>query len=116
MHEVSIVQALIENIDSQLASQNIERALSVRVRRGSTFSADALEQSFASLAPGTRLEDAELLVDTFDTRFICAQCGHSQTITSDDLTGHFFLCPVCDAVQEIDEAHDLELLEVRAEG
>jgi len=115
MHEVSIVQALIENIDSQLASQNVRGVSSVRVRRGSTFSADALEQSFASLAPGTRLEGAALLVDTFDTRFTCAVCGHSQTITSDDLTGHFFLCPACDAVQEIDEAHDLELIEVRAE-
>jgi Zn finger protein HypA/HybF involved in hydrogenase expression len=68
-----------------------------------------------SLAPGTRLEGAALLVDTFDTRFTCAVCGHSQTITSDDLTGHFFLCPICDAVQEIDEAHDLELIEVRTE-
>ena len=115
MHEVSIVQALIENIDSQLTGQNIKRVSSVRVRRGSTFSADALEQSFAALAPGTRLEGAALLVDTFDTRFTCAACGHSQTIASDDLTGHFFLCPVCDTVQEIDEAHDLELLEVKAE-
>jgi Zn finger protein HypA/HybF involved in hydrogenase expression len=115
MHEVSIVQALIENIDYQLTSQGVHRASAVRVRRGSTFSADALEQSFTALAPGTRLEGAALLVDTFDTRFTCAVCGHSQTITSDDLTGHFFLCPICDAVQEIDEAHDLELIEVRTE-
>ncbi|MCL4834104.1 MAG: hydrogenase maturation nickel metallochaperone HypA [Caldilineaceae bacterium] len=115
MHEVSIVQALIENIDSQLAAQNVRRVSSVRVRRGSTFSADALEQAFSALVPGTRLEGAALLVETFDTRFTCADCGHSQTITSDDLTGHFFLCPSCDALQEIDEAHDLELLEVRAE-
>ena len=115
MHEVSIVQSLIESIDSQLAAQNVERATSIRVRRGSTFSADALEQAFAALSPGTRLADATLLVETFDTRFTCPRCGHSQTITSDDLTGHFFLCPGCNAVQEIDEAHDLELLEVRAE-
>lgn len=114
MHEVSIVQALIENIDNQLAGQNIRRASTLRVRRGSTFSADALKHSFAALSPGTRLEGAELVVETFDTRFLCAVCDHSQTITSDDLTGHFFLCPVCDAVQEIDEAHDLELIEVRA--
>lgn len=115
MHEVSIVHSLIENIDSQLARQNVDRAVSVRVRRGSTFSPDALEHSFASLTPGTRLEGAALLVESFDTRFFCAGCGHSQSITSDDLTGHFFLCPACDAVQEIDEAHDLELLEVRVD-
>jgi len=115
MHEVSIVQSLVENIDRQLAAQQAERAVSVRVRRGSTFSADALEQAFAGLTPGTRLEGAALLVESIETRFTCARCGHSQPITSDDLTGHFFLCPACDAVQEIDEAHDLELLEVRAE-
>lgn len=115
MHEVSIVQSLIENIDSQLAAQNVQRAASVRLRRGSTFSGDALEQAFSALTPGTRLDGAALLVETFDTRFTCAACGHSQKIDADDLTGHFFLCPVCDAVQEIDEAHDLELLEVRVE-
>lgn len=114
MHEVSIVQALIESIDNQLAAQSVERATSVRVRRGSTFSGDALEQAFGALSPGTRLESAALLVETLDTRFTCTNCGHSQTITSDDLVGHFFLCPACTSAQEIDEAHDLELLEVRA--
>jgi len=114
MHEISIVQSLIESIDSQLAAQSVDRATSVRVRRGSTFSGDALEQAFGALSPGTRLAGAALLVETFDTRFTCPHCGHSQIITSDDLTGHFFLCPGCQAVQEIDEAHDLELLEVRA--
>ena len=114
MHEVSIVQALIEAIDDQLAHQNIERITSIRLRRGGTFSADALQQSFAALAPGTRLEGALLEIESCDTRFICTGCGHSQIISSDDLTGHFFLCPACDAVQEIDEAHDLELVEVLA--
>lgn len=115
MHEVSIVHALIENIDRQLARQNVNRAVSVRVRRGSTFSADALEQAFAGLTPGTRLEGAALLVESIETRFTCTGCGHSRPIGSDDLTGHFFLCPACNRVQEIDEAHDLELLEVQAE-
>lgn len=115
MHEVSIVQSLIESIDSQLAARNVPRASSLRLRRGSTFSADALEQAFAALSPGTRLDGAALLVEDVETRFSCPHCGHSQTITADDLVGHLFLCPGCDAVQEIDEAHDLELLEVRAE-
>lgn len=114
MHEVSIVSALIDSLDEQLAAQGVERVASIRLRRGSTFSADALEQSFVALTPGTRLEGAVLEIENLDTRFTCARCGHSQIITADDLTGHFFLCPACDTVQEIDEAHDLELLEVRA--
>ena len=37
------------------------------------------------------------------------------SITSDDLIGHMFVCPRCGATKEIDEAHDLELVELLAE-
>jgi Fe2+ or Zn2+ uptake regulation protein len=42
-------------------------------------------------------------------------CGYEQVITSDDLEGHMFICPQCGNVHEVDEAHDLELIEVIAE-
>jgi Zn finger protein HypA/HybF involved in hydrogenase expression len=115
MHEVSIISDLIESIDRQLAAQQGLQAKSLRLRRGSTFSEDALYQAFRMLTPGTRLEGATLVVETIDTRFHCSQCGHSQSITSDDLVGHMFLCPQCNHVQEIAEAHELELIDMIAE-
>lgn len=112
MHEVSIVSDLIEAVDQELAKQQVSRATSLRLRRGSTFSAEALHQAFDALSPGTRLAGATLVVETVETRFTCDHCGHSQSINSDDLVGHFFLCPHCDHVQEIYEAHELALIEV----
>lgn len=112
MHEVSIINDLIDRLDQQLAAQNVARATGLHLRRGSTFSEAALHQSFQMLSPGTRLEGARLVVETIDTLFNCAQCGHTQSITSDDLIGHMFICPHCDHVQEIDEVHELEVLEV----
>jgi Zn finger protein HypA/HybF involved in hydrogenase expression len=43
-------------------------------------------------------------------------CGHGQVITSDDLIGHMFVCPKCGATKEIEEAHDLELVELVEAG
>lgn len=116
MHEVSIVSALIEELDQQLAAQGVERVRQLRLRRGSTFSAEALQQAFQALSAGTRLAGADLVVETVTTQFTCAQCGHSQPIDSDDLIGHMFLCPECSHVQEIDEVHDLAVLAVTAAG
>ncbi len=112
MHEVSIVHDLIESVERQLARQNVSRATAVRLRRGSTFSEEALCQSFAALSQGTRLEGAVLLVEEVETLCTCAGCGHTQSVTADDLVGHMVVCPVCGHVQEIDEVHDLELLAV----
>lgn len=114
MHEVSIVSAMIESLQEQLAKQNVTKVTALRLRRGSTFAEAALRQSFEALSAGTLCEGAELVVETVNRRFACG-CGYTQTITSDDLVGHMFVCPGCGTVQEIDEAHDLELLDVVAE-
>ena len=42
--------------------------------------------------------------------------GIVEGITSDDLEGYMFICPLCGAVHEVDEAHDLELIEVIEAG
>jgi len=89
--------------------------VSVHFRRGSAFSEEALRQSYESLTTGTILEGAPVEIDTVNLDFEC-RCGHKQVITSDDLIGHMFVCPRCGATKEIDEAHDLELVELVAEG
>lgn len=111
MHEFAVVESVIQSLQRQLEREGVEHVAAVRFRRGSAFSEDALCQAYQMLTPGTPLEGAEIRIETINRDFSCA-CGHEQVISSDDLVGHMFVCPGCGAVQEIDEAHDLELLEV----
>ena len=111
MHEFGIVSDMVAQLLRQLQGRKIRQIHSLRFRRGSTFSPEALEQAYRMSTAGTLLEGAELIVETVDHQLDC-KCGHHQVVTSDQLLGHFFICPQCSAAVEIDEAHDLELLEV----
>lgn len=114
MHEFGIVEGIVSGVLPQLYSAQVRRVTSVHFRRGSAFSEDALRQAYQAITQGTPLQDAALLIDTVNLDYQCA-CGYQQVITSDDLEGHMFICPRCGAVHEVDEAHDLELVEIVAE-
>jgi len=114
MHEFGIVEGIVNNVLPQLSSAHVKHVSQIRFRRGSAFSEDALRQAYRATTLGTPLQGAELLIETLDLDYICP-CGYEQVITSDDLEGHMFICPLCGNVHEVDEAHDLELIEVIAE-
>ncbi|MEZ4670598.1 MAG: hydrogenase maturation nickel metallochaperone HypA [Anaerolineae bacterium] len=114
MHEFGIVEGIVEHVLPRLESAQVEHVASVQFRRGSAFSEEALRQAYEAVTQGTPLEGAELLIDTVNLDYECP-CGYQQVITSDDLEGHMFICPMCGAVHEVNEAHDLELIEIVAE-
>ena len=114
MHEYSIVSSIVDSMLEAIQKQGATKVASVHFRRGSAFSEDALRQAYDSLTAGTILQGAPVKIDTVNLEFKCS-CGHQQTITSDDLIGHMFICPNCGVTKEIDEAHDLELVELIAE-
>jgi Zn finger protein HypA/HybF involved in hydrogenase expression len=114
MHEYSIVSSIVDSMLEAIRKQGATKVVSVHFRRGSAFSEEALRQAYDSLVKGTALEHAPVEVDTVNRHFKCG-CGHEQTVTSDNLIGHMFVCPNCGATEEIDEAHDLELVELAGE-
>jgi Zn finger protein HypA/HybF involved in hydrogenase expression len=111
MHEFGIVQSLTNALLDQIKVEQITRVDEIHFRRGSAFSEDALRQAFAALSVGTPLENAKMVIETINLDHKCV-CGHQQIITSDDLIGHMFVCPVCGTIREVDEAHDLELTQI----
>lgn len=115
MHEFEVVKSLVDQLLTELKERKIGRVTELRFRRGSTFSEEALLQALTALSQGTPLENAKVKIEVMETKFRC-QCGHEQVITADDLIGHIFVCPNCGRTHEIDEAHDLELTEIVAEG
>lgn len=114
MHEFGIVEGIVHNVLPQLDVSNVKRVSEVHFLRGSAFSEDALRQAYQATTKGTPLEGAVLVIDIVNLEYKCL-CGYQQVITSDDLEGHMFICPQCGDVHEVDEAHDLELVEVIAE-
>lgn len=115
MHEFGIVEGIVNNVLPQLHEQGVKHIAQIHFRRGSAFNEDSLRQAYQSTTVGTPLEGAELVIDTVNLDYVC-KCGYQQVITSDDLEGHMFICPTCGNVHEVDEAHDLELIEVIAES
>ncbi len=114
MHEFGIVEGIVNSVLPELQQAHIKQVTKVHFRRGSAFSEDALLQAYRATTQGTVLGGAALQIDTVNLDYICT-CGYEQVINSDDLEGHMFICPLCGAVHEVDEAHDLELVEIVAE-
>jgi hydrogenase nickel incorporation protein HypA/HybF len=112
MHEFTIVQQMVERLLARLREDGIEDVRRVRVRRDSTFSAEALRQSWELVIEGTPLERAELVVEDVVVEHACSACGRRQTITSADLVHHLFFCPACGQADEIEEARGLQVLDV----
>ncbi|HEY3282527.1 MAG TPA: hydrogenase maturation nickel metallochaperone HypA [Armatimonadota bacterium] len=115
MHEYGIVQSLVTEALKQLQDQGVEKVNRIVFRRGSAFSEEALRQTFEAQSAGTVLEGAELVVDVVNLEYHCS-CGNEAIVNADDLMGHMYVCPACGAVREIEEAHDIELLEIVGEG
>ena len=114
MHEFGVTENIIKGLLRQLALEKVTKVTSIRFQRSSAFSEEVLQQTFSILSAGTCLEGATLIVDVQVLNVTCA-CGQTSVVNSDDLMGHMYMCPNCGVVCEIEEAHDLELLEVIAE-
>jgi len=115
MHEVAAVGALVDAVGSAIAAHQPCRVDAVRVRRGSTFAEEALVQAFAMLSQGTALEGARLEIETVDRTIEC-RCSRVTRVTTDDLVGHLWICPVCASVEDVDDLDDLTLLDVVLTG
>ena len=114
MHEYGIVESCVQQLLVELPKRGAKKVLAVRFRRGSAFSEEALRMAFAALSKDTMLEGAVLNIETVNLDYQC-KCGHKQVITSDDLVGHMYICPDCGSTREVDESHDLELLDLEIE-
>ncbi len=97
MHELSIAEALIEQVGRELKRAGqpgpVVR-LELAVGRLSGVHADALRFAFDLLAPGTLVEGAEVSISEPPARCCCRTCGAETEI--DELV---FCCPCCESDQ-----------------
>jgi hydrogenase nickel incorporation protein HypA/HybF len=97
MHEVSIVEALVEQVESEVRraghAGRVVR-LSVGIGRLSGVNADSFRFAFEMIAPDTSLAGAQLEIDLRPAFCRCSACNASTPI--EDLVTQ---CPVCGSPQ-----------------
>ncbi len=94
MHEVSIVEALIEQVEGEVtragASGKVTR-LGLSIGRLSGVQVDSIRFAFELLAPGTLVEGAALEIEEPPAVCVCADCN-----ARTDLDELCLECPICD--------------------
>jgi hydrogenase nickel incorporation protein HypA/HybF len=95
MHELSIAQALVNEIAEVVTAQSasVAKAVVVRIGQLSGVEAEALEQVFPMVAEGTCVEGAILRCEHVPAVAICRDC--SRECPMDDLIA---VCPACGSV------------------
>lgn len=109
MHEVSLVEALVEICSSRSGGRPVEL---VHVRHASTITEDSLRQAFEMLTQDGPLAGATLQAEPFALQLVCA-CGFQGPLSHDDVVGgSIAVCPACGDVSQRPRTAELELLEL----
>lgn len=78
MHELSIAEALIEQVERELCRVGLKgpvRRVELRVGRLSGVHHESLRFAVELLAPGTVIEGAEIAINQPNARCLCSRCG-----------------------------------------
>lgn len=92
MHELSICQALMNQVESIALEHKAQSVTSVVIAMGplSGVEAQLLKNAYPIASAGTVAENAELIVETLPVRVKCSQCG-----SESDATPNKLICKEC---------------------
>jgi hydrogenase nickel incorporation protein HypA/HybF len=114
MHEMSIVQALIEQVEAEVAKSGETGrviGLDLVIGRLSGVHVDSIRFAYQILAPGTIVEGAELRVTEPSAYIDCRACGRREPVV--EITMH---CPACGSGEIVIEGgRDLLLQSIELE-
>ena len=113
MHEMSIVQSLIDIIKEEMEKNNARTLRSVRLHIGqmSAVVPDALSFCFEVITTGTELEGARLNMDVIPLEGFCRKCEDKFQIED-----YAFACPACGSSEiEVIGGQDLSIVEMEVD-
>ncbi|MBW1942332.1 MAG: hydrogenase maturation nickel metallochaperone HypA [Deltaproteobacteria bacterium] len=113
MHEMSIVQSLIDIIKEEMEKNNARTLRSVRLNIGqmSAVVPDALSFCFEVITTGTELEGARLDMDVIPLEGVCRKCEDKFHIED-----YAFACPACGSTEiEVIGGQDLSIVEMEVD-
>lgn len=90
MHELTICQALIEQVEGVARARGSPRVLAMVVRLGplSGVEPDQLRSAYSLCNAGTLAADAQLVLEQTHVRVRCLQCDAESDVTSNRLLCH----------------------------
>lgn len=92
MHELSVCQSLLQQVEQVAAQRNADEVVRVHVNIGplSGIEAPLLQQAFTIARAGTVANDAELITNLMSVRVHCSRCDTESTVHANRL-----VCGVC---------------------
>jgi len=92
MHELSVCQALLQQVTEIARRERADRVTRIHLRIGplSGVVPELLEQAFSIARAGTLADQAELLTEPQPIRVRCSQCG-----AQSDASASRLLCGMC---------------------
>jgi hydrogenase nickel incorporation protein HypA/HybF len=109
MHEISLIESIIEIITAEMPKHNITRVEAIKLRIGEMRQVvpDVLLFGFEVLSKGTPLEGAELIVENVSMKGHCRICDQDFA-----LEDWFSNCPGCGKAEyDIISGRELEIVE-----
>lgn len=106
MHEYTLMENVIETVETQLARQGLAtpgsvEAIRFRVGMLEMHSPESFRQAFEWITRGTVLDGARLDFEIVPSRIECAKCGHAADLEVGDADCHdpspVIECPNCGA-------------------
>ncbi len=111
MHELSIAQALVEQLRQTMHAQGAARILRVGLQVGALSGVEphALRMTFPIAAEDAGLGAVELDIDLVPARVECRRCGHA--FSPSEL---FFICENCDSTEvDISAGRELQICSIQ---
>jgi hydrogenase nickel incorporation protein HypA/HybF len=113
MHEMSILESIIEVVEEEHRKQPFGRVRMIRIRLGALAAAepDSLRFCFAIIAGGSIAEGAHLEIETVGGAGWCEECCSSVTLTE-----RYGPCPACGGARlRMTAGDELQLAEIEVE-
>ena len=111
MHEYSIIQSLVDSVESQLAAHPDAIVRKVRVRIGELSGVDTglLATAYDIFRAETICENADLVIDSVEAVWGCPKC--ERTVRK----GELLQCPACDTPAKLVSGDDIILERIELE-
>lgn len=114
MHELSIAQALVEQVEAAAKKEHALRVVRVVIAVGALSGVDSesLRTLFPLVTEGTVASDAELIVEHVAARVKCRACGHEAQTDAEFFIG----CATCGSREvELSAGRELNIKTVELE-
>ncbi|WP_345972656.1 hydrogenase maturation nickel metallochaperone HypA [Sulfurimonas diazotrophicus] len=113
MHEYSVVQALLEQVEKHAAEHEAERVTKVIVKIGvmSGVEPHLLEIAFNTFKERTVCDGADFVMDIQPVTLTCRQCG-----SRSELEKVWYRCPACESLEvDVVDGEEMYLMSLEME-